>query len=84
MPTTMTPVVLRLKQLREQAGLTQAQLADDAGVRQATISDLENGKSQRIEFALLDALCAALERALGREVTPGELLEREVKRKRGR
>lgn len=77
MPTLVTPIQLTLRDLREKAGLTQAELAERVGVRQATISDLETGKSTRIEFALLDRLCEAL------GCDPGELLEREPKR-RGR
>ena len=75
--TTMTPVRLTLREARTAAGLTQAELAEKVGVRQATISDLESGKSTRIEFDLLDRLCAEL------GVEPGDLLEREGKR-RGR
>lgn len=81
----MTPVVLTLKRLREQAGLTQAQLAESVGVRQATISDLENGHSRRIELDLVERLADALGEALGRDLEPGELLERETpKRRRSR
>ena len=36
--------VMRLKQIRISAGLTQEQLAEMAGVTQATISRLESGK----------------------------------------
>ena len=70
-------VSLTLRAAREDAGLTQAELAERVGVRQATISDLETGKSTRIDFDLLDRLCDVL------GVEPGELLERDKKRKRG-
>lgn len=66
----MSPVRLRLRELREAAGLTQAALADRAGLRQATINDLEH-HSQRIEYRILDALCKAL------RCEPGDLLIRE-------
>lgn len=56
--------------------MTQAALARAIGVRPATISDLENGKSTRIDFALLDLLCGAL------RVAPGDLLERRAARPR--
>jgi transcriptional regulator with XRE-family HTH domain len=56
----MTPLVLALKEARERAGLTQTELADAVGVRQATISDLETGKSRRIELDLLEKLAAEL------------------------
>jgi transcriptional regulator with XRE-family HTH domain len=56
----MTPLVLNLKFHREKARLTQAELAKAAGVRQATISDLETGKSRRVELDLLDRLAKVL------------------------
>lgn len=73
---TMTPVVLTLKKYRQRADMTQADLADAVGVRQATISDLENGNSKRIDFDVLDALCGVLSRRIGEPVTPGDLLRR--------
>lgn len=74
----MTPIVVRLRELREACGLSQLELSERAGVRQATISELESGKKQRLDFGILDRLCAAL------GVDPGELLEREKKRGRGK
>jgi transcriptional regulator with XRE-family HTH domain len=56
----MTPLVLSLKSHREKAGLSQAELAEVVGVRQATISDLETGKSRRVELDLLERLASAL------------------------
>ena len=73
----MTPVVLRLKEWREKRGLTQAQLAEAVGVRQATISDLETGKSRRIELDTFEALAHVL------RCKPGDLLE-ETTPKKGR
>jgi len=70
----MTPIVVRLRELREARGLSQLQLSERAGVRQATISELESGKKLRLDFGILDRLCAAL------GVEPGELLEREQPR----
>ena len=66
----MTPLVLRLKQLRKAAGLTQAQLAEKVGVYQGTISDHERGKATRIDLSLIERLAEAL------GVEPGELFER--------
>lgn len=74
----MSPIRLKLKQQREAIGMTQAHLAEQIGVRQATISDLERGKSSRLDLDLLDRLCAAL------DVQPGDLLERVVPAKRRR
>jgi transcriptional regulator with XRE-family HTH domain len=74
----MSPVRVRLKELRESRGLTQVQLAEQAGVRRAAISEIESGHRQRIELDMLERLADAL------EVEPGELIEREtVRRKRG-
>src|SRR5262245_12555009 len=56
----MTPTVLRLRELREKAGLTQEQLAELVDVRRATISDLERGESGRITLELIDRLAAVL------------------------
>ena len=76
MDTSVMPIRLTLKEAREAAGLTQAELAERIGVRQATISDLETGKSGRIELDLLDKLCVVL----GCE--PEDLFERDKKRRR--
>ena len=65
----MAPLRVRLREVREAAGLSQLALANLAGVRQATISDLETGKSQGIDFATVDALAKAL------GVPPHELFE---------
>lgn len=74
----MTPVMLRLKELRKLAGLSQEALAAAVGVRQATISDLENDRSRRIELDLIDRLAKVL------KVDPGELLAREPKKRGSR
>jgi transcriptional regulator with XRE-family HTH domain len=76
MATAVTPIRVTLRAAREAKGLTQAQLAALVDVRQATISDLETGKSGRIDLEVLDKLC----RVLG--VEPGDLLEREGKKRR--
>ncbi len=74
----MTPTVLRLKALREAAGLSQAALAERAGVRRETLNRLENGRSGRITLELLDRLATAL------GVLPGELVERRPAAKKGK
>lgn len=56
----MTPVKLRLFELREAKGLTQAELAKKAGVREATISDIENHKTRRIDLDTMERLANAL------------------------
>lgn len=74
----MTPIRVNLEKLRKAKGWSQQRLGDEAGVRQATISELESGKRQRADFAVLDRLAAALGCGIG------ELLERESSRKRKR
>ena len=54
----------RLKELREQAGLTQPELADRAGLSKAGIADLEQGRREPSW-----ATAVALAGALGVEVT---------------
>ena len=66
---TMTPIVLRLRELREAAGLTQEQLAELVGTRQGTISDHERGKATRIDYDLIERLADAL------GVEPGSLFK---------
>lgn len=56
----MTPVRIRLKEIRESKGLTQAELADKAGVRRATVSDIETGKTTRIDLDTMEKLANAL------------------------
>ncbi len=56
----MTPIVLRIREYRLKRGLTQEELADRASTRQATISDLETGRTQRVELDLLQRLADAL------------------------
>ena len=52
--------MVRLKELREAAGLTQSQLGEIAGVKQGRISEIETGAAQRIELAMLERLARAL------------------------
>jgi putative transcriptional regulator len=56
----MSAISVRLGHLRVRHGLTQQQLADTTGLRRDTISALERGKSQAIEFDTLARLCDAL------------------------
>lgn len=72
----MTPIRVRIRELREALELSQQALSEQTGVAQSTISELESGKQQRVDFATLDRLALAL------NVEPGELLEREKKRRR--
>ena len=56
----MTPIVLRVREARKRKGWTQAQLASHAGVRRATISQLESGRTQRVNLAVLEKVAKAL------------------------
>ena len=60
-------VGLRLRLLRDEAGLSQTELAARAGCTQSTLAKLEAGK-QEPAWPLVIALAAAL------EVTPNDLL----------
>lgn len=73
----MTPIVVRIRAVREQKGWSQAELAERAGTRQATISEIETGRNSRIDLSLLERIAVAL------GVEPGELIVREPKRRRG-
>lgn len=74
----MTPLTIRLRELREAAGLSQLALAEAAGVRQATISALETGKARRIDFTTVERLGKAL------KVDPHQLFETVPPAKRSR
>jgi putative transcriptional regulator len=74
----MTPVVLRLREVRQSRGITQTQLAATVGVRRATISDLETGKTRTETLDLIDRLCHAL------TCEPAELLVRTAPRRKKR
>lgn len=54
----MTPIRLRIKELREARQWSQRDLADRAGVRQATISQAEAGVG--INLATLERIADAL------------------------
>lgn len=56
----MTPIGLRLRELRTAKGWTQGQLAQGAGVTRATVNRLENGRPKSIDFEVLEKLASAL------------------------
>ncbi len=76
----MTPVRLRVKELRTAKGMTQAILADLARVRPATLTAIENERTTGVDFDVLERLATAL------GVDPGFLIvktEAKKKAKRG-
>ena len=56
----MTPIHLRLRELREERGLSQVALGNLSDVKQSTISEMESGTRQRIDLAILERLANAL------------------------
>lgn len=56
----MTPTYIRLREVRERAGLTQVELAEASGVPQSTISRLETGYTRAVDLDTLDRLALAL------------------------
>jgi transcriptional regulator with XRE-family HTH domain len=66
------------------SGLSQLELADKAGVRQATISELESGKTRRLDFDVLERLAAALGVPATRLLEDADDRTEEREKKRGR
>jgi transcriptional regulator with XRE-family HTH domain len=66
----MSPLRLRVRELREALGLTQAELAEKAGVRRATVNRIENAHVTAIDLEVLEKLADAL------RVEPGFLIVR--------
>jgi transcriptional regulator with XRE-family HTH domain len=56
---TLPPFALRLKALREAAGLTQSQLAERSGLHLGAVFKLEQGRREP-SWATVQALCDAL------------------------
>ena len=64
----MSPIRIRLRELRLAKGLTQVQLAELCGMPQSTISRIESGNTTGVDFETLDRVAAAL------GVHPSELI----------
>jgi putative transcriptional regulator len=62
------PIVVDFEKLRQEKGLTVAQLADMIGITQANLFVLKSNRGKAIRFSTLEALCAAL------DCQPGEIL----------
>ncbi len=69
----MSPLGLRIKELRTAKGWSQRELSRQAGVRQATVSHLESGNVQTVDLSVLERIAKAL------KVDAGYLIERKRK-----
>lgn len=69
----MSPLRIRVRELRETLGLTQAELAERAGIRRATVNRIENARVTAIDLGVLESLAQAL------GVEPGFLIIRDAK-----
>ena len=74
----------RLRELIEEAGISQSELSRRSGVSFATINRMAQNSTEQVSLKTLDRLSATLGEALGRDIEPGELLEREPEPKKGR
>jgi transcriptional regulator with XRE-family HTH domain len=61
----MTPIRVRLAELRAAKNWTLDELAEASGVSRATIIRLEQGHTTRVDFDVLDKLATALDIAPG-------------------
>jgi transcriptional regulator with XRE-family HTH domain len=58
---TLSPISIRLEEIRESRKLSQAELARRSGVPQSTISRIEAGETGSISLANLEHLAEALD-----------------------
>jgi HTH-type transcriptional regulator/antitoxin HipB len=56
----MTPVTLRLRELRERKGWSQAELGRRAGVAASTINRAERGETRTLSLDNLEKIATAL------------------------
>ena len=68
----------RLREVLEEAGMTQSELSRRSGVSFVTINRMCANHNAQVSLRILDSLSHAL------GVEPGELLERDRKRARGK
>ncbi len=65
----MSPIELRLRELRERRGWSQAELGRRAGVSASTVNRAERGETRTLSLGNLEKLAQAL------GVQPGSLLK---------
>jgi putative transcriptional regulator len=63
------PIVVDFEKIREDRGLTVAELANRIGITQANLFVLKNNRGKAIRFSTLDALCREL------QCEPGDILK---------
>ena len=56
----MSPLALRIKELRNAKGWSQRELARRAKVRQATVSHLESGNVKTVDLSILEKIAKVL------------------------
>ena len=69
---------VRIRERLQKQGMAQTELQARSGLGYSTINALYHGKTERVEFATLEALCDVLECGVG------EILEHVPDKKRGR
>lgn len=52
----MSPITIRIEELRKARGWSQRELSRQSGVRQATLSAIESGTTTGIDFGTLEQL----------------------------
>src|SRR3989454_10430450 len=77
MPGRAMAIRVRLRDLLEKRGMAQTELQARSGLGYSTINALYHGKTERVEFATLEALCEVLECGVG------EILEHVPEKRRG-
>lgn len=80
----MSPARFRVRELLEESGLGQSELARRADVSFATVNRLCQNATGQVSLETLDKIATALTEALGRPIEPGELIEREGRKPRKR
>ena len=78
MPGRAMAIRVRLRELLQKRRMAQTELQARSGLGYSTINALYHGKTERVEFATLEALCDVL------ECSVGDILEHVAERKHAR